>query len=133
MIHCKIVTPSGLYKEFDTSILNIVNSDGQRGILSNHMPLVTTLVISKMSTVESNGRQEYAIGGGLLHFENNLATILVDSIEHSSEIDVERAKAAKKRAQGFLDSADPNVDVKRAEVALKRALNRIKVKGEWIS
>lgn len=130
MIHCKIVTPSGVYKEFDTSILNIVNSDGQRGILPNHMPLVTTLVISKMSTVESNGRQEYAIGGGLLHFENNVAMILVDSIEHSSEIDKDRALRAKKRALGHLESADPNTDVLRAETALKRALNRLNVAGK---
>ena len=83
-----------------------------------------------MSTVESNGRQEYAIGGGLLHFENNVAMILVDSIEHSSEIDKDRALRAKKRALGHLESADTNTDVLRAETALKRALNRLNVAGK---
>ncbi|MCI5773617.1 MAG: ATP synthase F1 subunit epsilon [Erysipelotrichaceae bacterium] len=129
MIHCKIVTPNGLYAQLDTKILNIVTTDGQRGILPNHMPLVTTLAIGKMTTEEADGRKNYALSGGLLHFANNEAVILVDSIENENEIDVERALAARERALSYLNSQDPNVDYRRAEVALKRAMNRLQVKG----
>ena len=51
MIHCRIVTPHGVYKEVDTSILNIETQDGQRGILPEHMPIETMLRIGKMTTV----------------------------------------------------------------------------------
>ncbi len=128
MIHCKIVTPNGTYASLDTKILNVVTTDGQRGILPNHMPLVTTLAIGMMTTEEADGRKYYAISQGLLHFANNVATILVDSIESQHEIDVDRALAAKERALGYLNSSDPNIDYKRAEIALKKAINRLKVK-----
>ena len=129
MIHCRIVTPHGVYKEVDTSILNIETQDGQRGILPEHMPIVTMLRIGKMTTVKSGKRMEYAVTGGLFYFRDNKAEIMVDAIENKDEIDVERAIAAKIRAEQRLQSNDKNVDQVRAEIALKKALNRLNVKG----
>ena len=129
MIHCRIVTPHGVYKELDTSILNIETQDGQRGILPEHMPIVTMLRIGKMTTVESSKRMEYAVTGGLFYFRDNKAEIMVDAIENKDEIDVERAIAAKIRAEQRLQSNDKNIDQVRAEIALKKALNRLNVKG----
>ena len=128
MFSVKIITPTGLYKEVETSILNVVTTDGARGVLTNHVPLVTMLKISKMSTIENNIREEYAINSGMLYFKDNLATILTDSCEHSSEIDVERALAAKERAENRLAHPD-NIDIRRAEAALSRAINRLNVSG----
>lgn len=128
MFSVKIITPQGLYKEVETSILNVVTTDGARGVLTNHVPLVSMLTVSKMSTIENNERQEYAVNGGMLYFKENVATILTDTCEHSSEIDVERALAAKQRAEERLNKGD-NVDLQRAELALKRAINRINVAG----
>ena len=128
MIHCRVVTPEGLAKEMDTTILNVVSTVGQLGILSRHVPLVTPRAISRMITEESDGRKEYAVAGGLLYFENDLATILTDAIESKEEIDLRRAEEAKQRAEARLD--DPNMDMRRAEVALKKAINRISVKNE---
>ena len=128
MIHCRVVTPEGLAKEMDTTILNVVSTVGQLGILSRHVPLVTPLAISRMITEESDGRKEYAVAGGLLYFENDLATILTNAIESKEEIDLRRAEEAKQRAEARLD--DPNMDMRRAEVALKKAINRISVKND---
>ena len=129
MFSVKIITPTGLYREVETSILNVVTTDGARGVLTNHVPLVTMLKISKMSTIENNIREEYAINGGMLYFKNNLATILTDSCEHSSEIDVDRALAAKQRAENRLAHPE-NIDVRRAEAELSRAINRLNVSGK---
>ncbi len=126
---CRIVTPNGLYRETECSILNVRTIDGQRGILSNHMPLVTMLDIGKMSFVTEQGREEFAVAGGMLYFKDNLATLLVDAIESKEEIDVNRALEAKKRAEERLMKKDVNIDIRRAELALKRAINRISVKG----
>ncbi|NLC96019.1 MAG: ATP synthase F1 subunit epsilon [Erysipelotrichaceae bacterium] len=128
MIHCEIVTPSGKYKEFDTPILNVVTIDGQRGILPSHVPLVTILEVSKLSSVEKGEREEYAVSGGLLYFENDVAKILTDSIESKGEIDEERAIKARDRAMEYLKEKDESIDLKRAEFALKKAINRLHVK-----
>ena len=127
MIHCRVVTPEGLAKEMDTTILNVVSTVGQLGILSHHVPVVTALEISRLTTEEADGRKTYAIAGGLLYFENDLATILTDAIESQEEIDLPRAEKAKLRAESRLK--DPNADLRRAELALKKAINRISVKN----
>ena len=57
MIHCRIVTPHGVYKEMETPIINIETDEGQRGILPNHMPLVTMLKIGRMETEEKGKRR----------------------------------------------------------------------------
>jgi F-type H+-transporting ATPase subunit epsilon len=124
MFKVRVVTPGGLYKVFETEILNVQTSEGQIGILRNHMPIVAILNISTMTTIENDGRHSYAIAGGTVYFQNNLATILTDAIERSDEIDIQRARQAKERAEELLAKKE-GIDVKRAEVALKRAINRI--------
>ncbi len=129
MIHCKIVTPLGVYQDLEASMINIVSVNGQLGILPRHMPLVTMLKISEMSILTQNQKRErYAISGGMFYFENDEATILCDAIENENEIDLKRAVAAKERAEKRISANDPNIDLRRAELALSKALNRIRVK-----
>ena len=120
----KFVTPNGLYKEVESKTLTVLSTDGWRCILDNHMPIVLMLQISRLETVEDNKKVYYAIAGGMLYFENNLARVLVDSIEQQDEIDIDRANKSKQRAEERLASKDSNIDLKRAEVSLKRAINR---------
>ena len=125
MINVRIVTPNGLYKETIASIVNVVSLDGERGILPNHMPIVVSLKISKMELAEEK-REVYAIAGGMLYFKDNECTILTPAIENKEDIDLRRAEEAKERAEKRIH--DPNMDQKRAEVALRKAMNRISVK-----
>ena len=126
MINVRIVTPNGLYKETIASIVNVVSLDGERGILPNHMPIVVSLKISKMELAEEK-REVYAIAGGMLYFKDNECTILTPAIENKEDIDLRRAEEAKERAEKRIH--DPNMDQNRAEVALRKAMNRISVKG----
>lgn len=127
-IHCRMITPEGVYKEMDANIINIDTTEGQQGILKDHMPLVTMLKIGKITTDENGQRQEYAVAGGLFYFRDNNAEILTDAIENKNDIDEQRAAQAKQRAEQRLQSKDPNIDQKRAELALKKAMNRLDVK-----
>lgn len=127
MFTLNMITPNGKPRKVQTEICNLVTPQGQMGILSNHMPLVTMIEISMMTTVENGVRTEYAIAGGLFFFKDNEATILSDAIESEAEIDIERAKAAKERAEALLQSNNPDIDIKRAEIALRKAINRINV------
>lgn len=128
MFKVRIVTPEGLYLEDDVKILNIVTTDGQMGILENHVPIVASLVVSIVST-DNGTRKYYSVGEGTLQFKDNLALLLVDFCEAEDEIDVERAKAAKERAEARIDSDNPRVDLNRAQRALLRAKTRLKLKG----
>lgn len=129
MIKTQIVTPEGLYKEFDTSIITLTTTDGERGILENHMPTVLIVDIGKLETIEDEKRHIYAISEGVFYFENNEAKILVNSIEAKEDIDVDRALASKERQLKKLESKDENIDLKRAEISLRKAINRIKIAG----
>lgn len=127
MIHVRIVTPEGLYKEFDASIVNIQTEDGDQGILPDHMPIVTMLKVGRMECEEEGGRNIYAIAKGLFYFHDNVAEILTDAIENKNDIDVDRAKKAKERAEERLSKNDPTTDKIRAELALQKAINRINI------
>ena len=127
MFKVEFYTPEGLFKTVDADILNVVTNDGQRGILSNHMPLVAPLIISKLE-VKLNGKSElYAISNGILNFKDNVAKVIVESIEDKDSIDIKRAEAAKERALRHLNSNDPSIDIERARIALNKALNRIDI------
>lgn len=126
MITVRIITPQGFYGQFNASILNLRTTDGQIGILSNHMPLVTTLETSVMNLVDDHqDRRFFAIGDGVVYFENNVAQVLVETCESKDEIDFQRAQEAYQRALERLSSEYEGVDFKRAEKALKKAKNRL--------
>ena len=129
-LHVRIATPEGLYKEFDTPIINIQTEDGDQGVLPNHMPLVTMLKIGVMTSDENGVRNTYAVAGGLFYFRDNVAEILTDAIENKNDIDTARAEKAKTRAENRLNSKDPNIDMRRAQVALAKAMNRISVSSK---
>ena len=91
------------------------------------MPIVASLRIGRMSCENNGVRDTFAVAGGLLYFRDNLAEILTDAIEGKKEIDLDRAKSAKDRAERRLSANKQNLDVRRAQLALQRALNRISV------
>ena len=128
MFLVKVITPQAKVRLIHTSILNIVTPSGEMGLLSHHMPIITMIKISKMSTIEESGRHVYAVAGGVLFYKDNEATLLAEAVESQEEIDLARALAAKERAEQRLSSSDSEVDTKRAQIALSKALNRISIK-----
>ena len=122
MIKIKIITPLGLYKEGEVGGVHVRTVEGETTILPNHMPIVAMLTTCKCSLMEGNEYKDYAIAGGLLQFADNEMRIL-------EEIDIERARHAKQRAEERLKKMDNRTSIKRAEVALAKAINRIKVYG----
>jgi len=125
MITVNLITPEGLYRTVETSRITIDTIDGQRGILSNHMPIVLMLKIGTLKTIENGNTKRYTINGGMMYFENNVTNILSDAIEDIELIDVERAQKAADRANERLAKKADNLDIQRAQLALARAMNRI--------
>lgn len=130
MITIKIITPLGLYKEGEVEAVHLRTVEGETTILPNHIPMVAMLTTCKCSLKENGNYKDYAMAGGLMQFANNEMRVLTDAIEGREEIDVERARRALERAQTRLAKQDSRTNIKRAEVALAKAINRIHVYGE---
>lgn len=130
MINIKIITPTGLYKEDQVEAVHVRTMEGETTILPNHIPIVAILTTCKCRLLEKTGYKDYALAGGLLQFHNQEMRILTDAIEGREEIDIERAKKAMKRAEATLHKAQQDKNIKLAEVALAKAINRIHVHGE---
>ena len=75
--------------------------------------------------VKDGQRRHLTVAKGFLEVNHNTATIITPAAEKPADIDVERAKAAEKRAEERLHQHAANLDVTRAEAALQRALHRI--------
>lgn len=127
MLHIKIITPLGLYLECEGESIHVATVEGETTLLPNHMPLVAMLKPCRC-VLRIDGKNEvYALSGGLLQLADNEARILTDAIEGRAEIDIERARRARERAEKRLAKKDDKTDLQRAEVALKKAINRIHV------
>ena len=122
----EIYTPYGKYFDRYVNELVIQTDEYVLGILPNHAPLVAKVKIGKMEIVQNGERKCYANGEGLINVKKDGVILIVDSVERKDEIDIDRAKEAKKRAEERLK--EPlNIDVERATRALIRANNRIAI------
>lgn len=122
----EIVTPDRKFFEDQVEMVIVRGVEGDIGILKNHIPLVTPLDIGRIKITQAGKVKEAALAGGYIEVSKEKATIITDSAEWPDEIDVERAMEAKKRAEERLKKRE-NIDTIRAEVALRKALNRINV------
>ena len=120
-----IVSPEKSVLEAEVSSVQIPGAEGMFGVLSRHAQLVSLTASGLLSAVASDGEIiEMLIHGGFAEVSGDAVVILSRSAEKVSDVDVERAQQAAKRAQERLSSKDSAVDVSRAGAALRRALLR---------
>ncbi|MCF6410932.1 F0F1 ATP synthase subunit epsilon [Pseudalkalibacillus salsuginis] len=126
-----VVTPDGpVYEETGAEMVSAKATSGELGILPGHVPLVAPLEINAIRVEKDNNTQILAVSGGFIEVRPEQVTILAQAAEMASDIDVDRAKAAKERAEKRLQGTkQDDIDFKRAELALNRAMNRINIKS----
>lgn len=123
-----IVTPERKVYSKDVEMVIARAEEGDIGVLPNHAPLVSPLKISAVRVKLQDGEEWIAVNGGFIEVRAQQITILAESAELPTEIDVDRAHLAKKRAEDRIASnGDDGDDLLRAELALYRAVNRLKV------
>jgi F-type H+-transporting ATPase subunit epsilon len=122
-----IVTPNGPAYEGETDFVSTKATSGELGILPGHISTVAPLATAPVKIKTQAGTDYVAVSGGFIEIRPEAVTILAQSAEVSSKIDIERAVEAKKRAEQRLQDHRPETDVKRAEYALRRAINRLDV------
>lgn len=126
-----IVTPDGSVYDNNAKMIIVKTPSGEMGILPNHIPVIASLDIDAVRVkVSDNEEDEIAVSGGFIEFSKNVATVVANAAECQEDIDEDRAQAAKKRAEQMISTAKQthNVDeLKRSEIALRRAINRINI------
>ena len=126
-MHLKIITQERVVFDENVDEVYTKTTDGEIGILKNHVPIMAALDIGVTKTVKNNNEIKlFTTMGGILQFKNDEALIVTTTAECGDEIDVTRAKEALKRAQARLADKDAEVDAKRAEAAIARAMARLK-------
>lgn len=121
-----VVTPDGQVLEDEYEMVSCKAETGEFGILPGHIPLVAPLAISALRLKRNNEEHLVAVSGGFIEVRPDKVTVLAPSAERAEDIDVERALAAKERAEKRL-AEQKDIDKVRAEAALQRALNRLEI------
>lgn len=125
LFELKIIEPDGMFFEGEGEFLEFTSVEGQMGVYKNHIPL-TTILEPCVVKIHANGEtKKAAVLGGFIEIQKERITILAEDANWPEEIDVERAKAAKQRAEERLSRRESGIDIVRAEAALKRAMARI--------
>ncbi len=123
----EIVTPEKVVVRDTAEEMQIPGKSGYLGVLPGHAPLITELAVGEISYRRGADTQRLAVAWGFAEVLPDKVTILAETAEKASEIDVSRAQEAKKRAEQRLAASNTEVDATRAENALKRAETRIEV------
>ena len=127
-IKVNIVTPDGPVYDSEVNMIIANTATGEIGVLPGHIPMVAPLQVGAIRLKKDGQTDIVAVSGGFLEIRPDQVAILAQAAEVSSTIDVNRAKEAVKRAEERLSlSKKDDVDFTRAELSLKRAMNRINV------
>ena len=130
-IDLEIVTPDRKLISVRASEVEVPGSDGYFGILPGHAPLLTTLGVGEISYKDQTGTHYLAAANGVIEVLPDRVTIMAQLCETAREIDVERAREAKRRAEESMKQAAKmsDQDMLLVELSLKKALTRLLVAG----
>jgi len=126
-IKLEIVTAERQVFSGDVTTIIAEGTEGQMTVLPKHAPLITMLAPGEL-VIRKDGDELYmVISGGFMEVMPDKVIVLADACERSDEIDLDRAAAAKQRAEERLKALSPEIDQSRAEAALRRSLARLRV------
>ncbi|MDY2589321.1 MAG: ATP synthase F1 subunit epsilon [Agathobacter sp.] len=124
----EIITPDRVFFTGEADFLEFTAETGDLGVYKNHIPMTTVLAPGLVTIHNGDEEKVAAVHAGFAEILGDKVTLLAELAEWPDEIDEQRAIAAKERAEQRLASHTEDIDVKRAEFALKKALIRIDAK-----
>lgn len=126
----QIISPDRIFFDEDVEMAELRTTEGNIGILKGHIPL-TAVTVPGVLVIHQNGTtKEAAVHDGFFEILHDKVTLLAEACEWPEEIDVNRAKEAKIRAERRLSGEDGEINIHRAEIALRKALIRLEVAGK---
>lgn len=126
----KVMTIDHCFFEGDVDRIVVRTSQGDVGILPNHVPYIASLGIGALIIIQNGEKRVAAVSGGFVDVTKEGTTILARTCEWSDEIDVNRANSAAERARAAIQKKASEHEYEVAQVKLKKALNRIRIAGD---
>jgi len=124
----EVVTPDRLLVSKEVDVVVATSVEGEFGVLFGHVPLLANLAVGELRFKDGNLTEYVAVAGGFAEVTGTKITILAEAAELAREIDVDRAKRARDRAeQRLAKSQAEQIDYARAEAALRRSMIRARV------
>ncbi len=130
-IRCEIVSQDRLVFEGDVDFVVLPGASGEMGILPNHAPLLSTLMMGVIKVRLGDQEEIFTTTGGAVEVQPDIVTILADASENVEEIDIARAEAAKKRAEALLEDGPSDDDIDSC-LALEAAIRRSNLRLEAV-
>ena len=132
-INLEIITPEKIIYKDSVDSVTVPGTKGMFQVLMDHAPLMSTIEIGVITFKKNDESKYLTTAGGTIEVLNNNVLILADSVEVIEDIDIDRAERAKTRAEENLKKKkEEEIDFVRAELALKRAINRINAREKYI-
>ena len=123
----RLITPDRVFYEGTADMIEFNTTEGEIGVLPGHIPMTVIIKPGVLTITEKDEVKEAALHSGFVEILPDRMTILAEVVEWPGEIDLERAEAAKRRAEERIKRHTPETDMARAETALMRAIARIQV------
>lgn len=121
----QIITPERKFYEGEASMVELTTTEGEIGVYRGHIPMTAIVAPGVLKIHEADGIKEAALMSGFLEILPEKIVIMAEVAEWPEEIDTNRAQEAKVRAERRLKEQSGEIDIVRAETALKKALVRI--------
>lgn len=123
----EIVTPTKLMDEGNVDYIRCPGLDGSFGVMANHQNAIIALGIGEIKVTQNKKEHYFATSGGFAEIEKEKVQLLVETVEHSGEIDSNRAEESLNRVKMRKKDAKGELDQARMDVSMTRAVNRLKV------
>ena len=127
-LYIEIVAPDKRVFQGEAESIQAPGVEGSFQVLYNHAPMIAAFEIGTITVKTAAGEEiTFATSGGFVEVLNNVVTVLAETVEPASEIDLDRAREAEERARQRLAESTSGLERQRAEEALERARNRARV------
>ncbi|MBD5477951.1 MAG: ATP synthase F1 subunit epsilon [Lachnospiraceae bacterium] len=123
----RIITPDRVFYEGNAKMVEFNTTEGEIGVLPGHIPMTVVIKPGILTITEEEETKTAALHAGFVEILQDSVTVLAEIVEWPTEIDTERAEAARQRAEERIKNHTPETDMARAETALLRAMARISI------
>ena len=127
LMKLQVICPDRMFYEGEVSMVELNTTEGEIGIYPKHIPMTCIIAPGILTITEEGGLKNAALHSGFIQILPEKVTILAEVAEWPHEIDLDRAEAARGRAEDRIRTKDSKTDIARAETALQRAIARINV------
>lgn len=129
-LNLEVITPERLVLRESVDEVVVPGLDGELGILPEHTALISQLKTGVLTYRQGSASKQLHVSGGFVEVQPDSVAVLSDVAERPEEIDLARAEAARERAEKRLKAQGDDLDFRRAELKLQRAMVRIQLAGK---